>query len=213
MEIKTKSDDAFFACPRHHKLPHAGKVGRCTPVRCGDEENPGKQAIVKKEIKIKKKFINNETINSIIPRDSNDPDRGVARQNAREGRGTEAVIVGRAVGRLSFRDALVPIPKNLTGAQAEEWTKKAFNDAAPEAARNLIFKMKFGDDKEMIEASKDILDRAGHGKQDKGSGAGGPLIVIQGANVALPFEGIKQAAPKVVEATAVTVTSNDGEKK
>jgi hypothetical protein len=76
-------------------------------------------------------------------------------------------------------------PMGLKGADAEEWADAQLNEALPEAVAELRFQLKYGDDKQRMDAARDVLDATGKRRRDGGAGGGATIIVNVGA---LPWE-------------------------
>ena len=98
---------------------------------------------------------------------------------------------GRIAKREELRNKLVPTPKDLTGAAADEYVERKITELQPIAIAEMEWQLRFGGDAERAKAARDILDAGGHGKKDR-IGASANMIIIQmgnGSPPPLPYVG------------------------
>lgn len=144
-------------CPNNHGLPHEGPEGNCTPIRCGDGAHGPRS-----------------------PEGVPDPASLVPLAKV-EKREQGLVALAKA------REALVSVPSGLSGDAAETWTVRKLHDLAPYAAAEVEYQLKFGGDRQRIQAALEVLDRTGHGRKGEGGSVGGPVIVVNVGRDGLPW--------------------------
>lgn len=109
---------------------------------------------------------------------------------------------GRIAKREELRNKLVPTPKDLTGAAADEYVERKITELQPIAIAEMEWQLRFGGDAERAKAARDILDAGGHGKKDR-VGASANMIIIQmgnGSPPPLPYVGeVVDAATKALK--------------
>ncbi len=106
-----------------------------------------------------------------------------------------------AKASLEKRLALAGVPKDLTGAAAEDFAVKKQLENLPVAVAEAEYRLKYGDDDQRWEAAKWFADATGHGKKETGQGGGSAVIIIQGMGTAggqLPW--MQKVEPKAIEA-------------
>lgn len=67
---------------------------------------------------------------------------------------------------------------------AEAWAVERLKQLAPAAVMQLEYDLKYGNSSQRAAAARDVLDRAGYGKNDNAvrSNNGGPVIVLMGGD-------------------------------
>lgn len=124
-----------------------------------------------------------------------------ARPHTEDGR--EEMEARRLLNRELLRNRLVPVPKGLGGAAADDYAEKKYGELLPIAMGELEWALRFGTDAERYTAARDVRDATGHGKKERG-GVGANMIVINmggnnGNPPPLPYVGeIVEAATKAI---------------
>lgn len=111
----------------------------------------------------------------------------------------------RIAKREELRNKLVPTPRDLTGAAADEYVERKITELQPIAIAEMEWQLRFGGDAERAKAARDILDAGGHGKKDR-VGASANMIIINmgggngnGSPPPLPYVGeVVDAATKAL---------------
>lgn len=155
--------DSLYTCPRGHELNRRGPFGMCTPVRCADPGEVGEDARGRKPPK------------AIVPPK---PEAGIEKFSQEVEVAIEAAQLRRRVGGLVA---------NLAGGEAEAHVARRLMDLTPIALAELEYQLMTGKDDTRMKIAMDVLDRAGFGKKGDTSGAGGPVIIIQGGAPKLPW--------------------------
>lgn len=97
---------------------------------------------------------------------------------------SDAVISKRAAA--SMRRELVPVPV-LPTDEIESYVDKKAVDLLPDAVAEVEYQLKYGDDKQRLEAAHDVLDMNGRRKRE-GLGNNTQTIVLNLGNAKLPWE-------------------------
>ena len=160
-------------CPGKHRLPHKGTRGFCTLSHCGDSAKPAKPVV---------------TVRRAKPEDM-PPPTAIAR-----GRPVDLDPVSMSLARAKTRLALVPV-EVVPPEDVEVWTQKKAVSLLPGAMAEVEYQMRFGDDKQRIDAARDVLDMTGNRKRDA-LGGGGNTIILNLSQGDLPW--LKRAVPEVV---------------
>lgn len=155
--------DSLYTCPRGHEVNHEGPFGRCQPLRCAD---PGETGVSSKTRRPPKAIA--------PPR----PEAGIERFSEDVEVAIEAAKLRRKVGGLVVE---------VAGSEAEAHVAKRLMDLTPAALAELEYQLMTGKDDTRMKIAMDILDRAGFSKKGESTGAGGPVIIIQGGAPKLPW--------------------------
>lgn len=177
------SPSEFFTCPQGHKLPYRSSGGECTAIYCVEADKKASRALVKASPKEAAKAI---------------------REEASEVEATEARRLARAQARLKARAGLISVPDLQDPEAAEDWAVRKKHSLVPYAVAELEYQLKYGDDTQRANAAKEVLDRTGHGKQDK-SNLGGAVIILTGGSIQLPWAQGATSAVKTVEGSAEVI--------
>lgn len=201
----------FLRCPKGHQLPNRTNRGQCSPNYCaGAKPGRGKLdevARVATQTAIKKALAGetDAQIDKLVP--SDDPDMAAIRANARASKMDEIGRMGHSIGRLAARRAWLKIPEGLTGEAAEAHVRALMNDMSVEAAMDLVYDMRLGDDAQRRHARDRILDAAGHGKKESGSAGSAPIIILQGnAVINPPWKKPKEITVQASSAPQINAT-------
>lgn len=149
-------------CPEGHTLPHKFNGVRCTPLACG-------------QLSKGRAISQAGAVNNLKIRDEKEELKFIER-NAKK----DAAF---AQTRLTVRNSMVEQPpEGLDTAEAEEWTQKKMVALLPAAVAELEYQLKFGDDRQRMDAARDVLDANGMRKRDAIT-ASGQTIVLNIANL------------------------------
>jgi hypothetical protein len=91
-----------------------------------------------------------------------------------------------AVARKGARETLVQVP-NLSGADAEEYVEEKKVALLPQAMAEIEFQLKYGDNKERIDAARDVMRMNGMLNRDAPTGVA-PTIIINMGDKKLPWQ-------------------------
>lgn len=80
--------------------------------------------------------------------------------------------------RLLQRQATVPIPPGLTGDAATRWAQEQLVNMLPEAVAEIAWVMKYGSDKQRMEASDRVLAANGLSKREAAAAPNAGMIVL-----------------------------------
>lgn len=89
---------------------------------------------------------------------------------------------------------------------SEKWARERMQALAPAAVAELERQLRFGSDGKRMEAAKEILDRAGHGKNDNAvsnKGPSAPVVILVGASIQAPPWASGGDKPSVVDGEVV----------
>ena len=159
----------FFSCPTGHVLPHRTPFGRCSAVDCLDESDE-------------------------FPDGPSGTAAMTAPASSAKPSGAEAALLAEAMAARAARLQILavaeaPLPKMTEGPQ--KWVEQRLADLAPQAVVELELSLKYGTPATRREAAREILDRSGHVKGQRGVDDGkGPVILVQiGVN---PYDAQKR---------------------
>lgn len=105
-----------------------------------------------------------------------------------------------SIARRKVREELVPVPQ-LSGAEAEEYVEKEKVDLLPQALAEVKFQLLYGDDKQRIEAGRDVLRMNGMLNRDAPTGTQATVIVQMGPGQTLPWHTPKKEVTINAEVT------------
>jgi hypothetical protein len=170
----------MLECPKGHKLPYKSKRGNCTPLYCSEQRiDPRKNDAEKRGLmKVEKED---------------------AKKRGERVKTAQREEVERGMKQMARRDVrkglLEPTPADLAGEAAETYVTDKLVRLLPDAVAELEFQLKFGDDKQRMEAARDVLDANGMRKRDAVT-AGGQTIVL---NVNGPLPWAISGTPATIE--------------
>lgn len=184
---------------KKHVLPHDG----CSPMYCCDQlakvkvkKGDGKRLKQSESLRASGATIKDgnprkaekdalrEMEMSDLSTVETDPQAGMS-EEGEEAKAAAATSLAKRVGKWAARSALMKTPSGLSGAEAEEWADKNLNEALPEAVAELRYQLRYGDDKQRMDAARDVLDATGKRRKDGGVSGGATIIVNVGT---LPWE-------------------------
>lgn len=210
-ESGESSSESFFGCPKGHRLPNQTPTGSCTAIYCAAQVTPA-EALKKLNRQMKRHeprakspepadlAVANEAdahVAALIPGD--DVASVGAREIAATQRQEQLLRFASKAGQLAARAAILKTPKDLKPDEIEKWVEAKKLELLPWAMAELEYQLKFGDDKQRAEASREIRDATGHGKREIASAASTPIIILTGAGVQqLPWS---QAKTQVIDIT------------
>lgn len=185
-----------MTCPNKHPLPREG----CTPLYCGEAKALAfrkakgphgqelKDPLSHAEKNRKRVLVASPTLAGEQVRQAD----ALAKVAADAAPATEsddktASQLAKAVAKRAMRRNLVPVPEGLDGADAEEWAQKKAVQLLPDAAAELEYQLKYGDDSQRREAARDVLDMNGMRRRESG-GNNAPTIILNLGNTKLPWE-------------------------
>lgn len=167
---------SMLMCPGGHNLPHKTNRGACTPLWCVHEKiDPRKGSV---EQRVAKK---------IVKEDAKKRGERVAKIKREE---IERGMM--QIARKEVRAGLTEAAPELGGEEAESWALQKISRLLPDAVAELEYQLKFGDDKQRMDAARDVLDANGLRKRDA-MGASGQTIVLN-VSGPLPWQLSSQPA-------------------
>jgi hypothetical protein len=209
---------SFTECPKGHKLPREG----CTPLYCGDTPN-GKKVVRKDPASLK--AVKQGRTQAAHAKAKSPGLSGVALREVEKLKSALAVTdlgsaapevptadedhqakvverVGKRIAERAVRMALLKLPPNLSGADAEEWADRKAVELLPHALAQIEYDLLYGDDGQRREAARDVLDMTGRRRRDGGGNVAPTIVLNLGAGNMLPWE---RAGEKVTTGTATRV--------
>lgn len=209
---------SFTECPSGHTLPKDG----CTPLYCGSSAKkprapqlPDPQTVkyakqgASQRKGAKKKAASVDGVVARAQEEMLQTIEGTVELNALEAVVDEdftkkaADRLAKRVKEKAMRMALLKVPKDLNGADAEEWADRKAVELLPAALAEIEYQLYYGDDAQRREAARDVLDMTGRRRREVG-GNMAPTIVLNMPGYA-PWEKVVNAevtvgAPARVEA-------------
>ncbi len=199
--MKKKAKDTTLCCPAGHDLPHTAASGmQCTPLYCSVDAEP--EVMAPRVKKAGKKASKLERAVAVAVAAAPPSVVGVA--TAEESLEAYADARKKHVLRQAHYEAwkdVLPIPKDLKGADAEKWADDKLVELLPAAVSDLERDLKFGSDSQRASARDKILDATGRGKTDKAFGGSAPIIMLNMTPGDIPW--LKRE--KKTELTAETI--------
>lgn len=165
-------------CPGGHRLPRKG----CTPMYCLDQRagvsgKGGKrappQSVARREAAEKALTAPLKDLGSVQPKE---PSAGLPLAEQMEGRSTEAGRLAVLAGKHAARRGLLPVP-DLKGGDAEEYAQKKLVEMLPAAVTELEHQLTYGDDKQRVEAARDVLDANGMRRREQAGNMVPPIVL------------------------------------
>lgn len=208
-----KPKDAFY-CPGGHRLPREG----CTVMYCLDQragvsgrggKRASKQATARREAAQKALASPLKDLGTVPPtQPSNTRTDALPLAEQMEGRATEAGKLALMAGKHAARRGLLPVP-DLKGGEAEEYAQRKLVDLLPQAVTELEQQLTYGDDKQRIEAARDVLDANGMRRREQ-VGNMVPPIVLNFTGV-LPWMQVPGVSPETAKKVKANAQIVDGE--
>lgn len=97
-----------------------------------------------------------------------------------------AALVDNAAKHAQLMD-MVKVPVGLVGAEAEDFVTKRLVEISPHAVGEVEYHLKYNpNDSTRLRVALEVLDRTGHGKQEKAL-TGGAVIVLGGGAFTVPW--------------------------
>lgn len=192
-----KLETAQARCPGGHALPHRTNQGRCTPVYCAgssagsNDRQPihatKEQSVATPRIQsalkqAKQRVLEeldrqaDEVIDRLLPGETTE--MLAARAAAKAQKADELQKLGHQIGRFAAKTAIFQTPKDLRGADAEEFFKSEAEALLPEIITDLKFDLRMGDDTQRREARRDILDAVGKRKQENAPNMANVFVLV-----------------------------------
>lgn len=107
-----------------------------------------------------------------------------------------------ALSRERVRDRALPIP-SVQGAEAEEYVEKKKVELLPRAMQEVEFQLRYGDDKQRVEAARDVLRMNGMLNRDAPTGVAPTIIInMKDGNASFPWLKRKENSDAQVVAAA-----------
>lgn len=171
---------ADLRCPGGHALPREG----CTPVYCLDQRGKkGGTGVPKKS----RKAGSSRDTDKVSATDS---PQTVARKTAlrdalaplgdvppTDGQAQEASKLSVLAGRYAARLGVSKTPQDLKGGDAEEYAAKKLVEMLPAAVHEVEHQLKFGDDKQRMDAARDVLDANGMRRKEQVGNMVPPIVL------------------------------------
>jgi len=204
--------DASVVCPKGHKLPKTFSGMNCTPVFCAAQEVVASEALTEKDKKRRtqaKRSIEKAEYAIRLAKEM----QGELANTEKVAEAEETQKLERYSGQHRARLAYTKTPSDLHGADAEEFADKKIVHLLPAAVAELEFQLKFGDDKQRMDAATKVLDATGRGKREMLNGGSGPLIILTGNSVIQPPWRKPSATIDVTPAPTTFPDSGYNEKK
>lgn len=206
-----RGKDPSFKCPGGHKLPREGcTVMYCLEQRAGVSGKGGKRASAQTKARLEtaKKALTAPlkdlgTVPTINTRAESLPEQAQV-----EGRAQEAGRLAMLAGKSAARRGLLPVP-DLKGGDAEEYAQKRLVEMLPAAVTELEHQLTYGDDKQRIDAARDVLDANGMRRREQ-AGNMVPPIVLNFTGV-LPWMQVPGVSPETAKKVKANAQIVDGE--
>lgn len=187
-----EAEGRFYRCPKGHKLPNKTARGECTPIWCADTEGALGSRVGTSTVshtKNARKAGKEATEAALVATDGEvdkvldrskvpDSHKELVKVQAEDQRSEQLAKTGAALGRKVARQALLDMPQNLKGADAEKWSDEKIVEMLPLAVAEVQYQLEYGDDGQRMKAAEKILDATGRGKRDGGGGATSPIVMI-----------------------------------
>lgn len=204
-----KPEGALY-CPGAHRLPREG----CTPMYCLDQragvsgrggKRASPQSKARREVAQKALASPLKDLGTVEPAA---PNNALPLAEQMEGRATEAGKLALMAGKHAARRGLLPVP-DLKGGEAEEYAQRKLVDLLPQAVTELEQQLTYGDDKQRIEAARDVLDANGMRRREQ-VGNMVPPIVLNFTGV-LPWMQVPGVSPETAKKVKANAQIVDGE--
>jgi len=165
-------------CPGGHKLPRQG----CTPMYCLESRAGAKaggrpaqpQTAARRDAINKAMAVPLQDLGAVAATNTGAESLEPAQ---REGQALEATKLAIAAGKLTARRGLLPVPEGLKGGDAEEYAQKKLVDMLPQAVTELEHQLTYGDDKQRIDAARDVLDANGMRRREMAGNMVPPIVL------------------------------------
>lgn len=166
----------FSRCPEGHTLPRKGRNGQCTPIYCGGTHAGGKPT--------------NEAL-ALREAEEARPLDDVADEAYKQ----EDKRLSRADGRNRALAKRLSTPEGLEGDAAEKYADGELIKLLPEAVGVIKRLLRYGDDKQQIDAADKVLRATGRSQREAAAGAGAVIILQTPEGFSLPWAARIQQSP------------------
>ncbi len=188
-------------CPTGHELPNRIGERICSPISCATKKPDKDLPETRSDAEVE---TTHELLEQGIGMTSPDPAWSTAAYR-------EAVPeIAAKVGVHAARSNLLKVPEGLTGKEAEKWSDERLVEYLPKAVGELGYQLKYGSDKQRMEAARMVLDATGRGKKENAPSLA-PTLVFMGQGGGQFFNPWLPASkqPGVVDATQPLLPRQD----
>lgn len=206
-------------CPNWHALPHRTPFGRCTPLDCCDQGEPGTVLGASQTVagyEGQKALVNVAPYQAEMDMLPRGMERLALNRNVQDAasaarvqaQAEEAIQMMRLVGLKAVREAIhpmpdLPAPPDLKTLGPRAYVKQRLEDVSPLMIERQIFKAVYNPGAAGDDAAKELLDRAGYRKSEGSQDFRGSVIIVN-AGRETPYDA-QFKLPKQIEGEVVAV--------